>query len=177
MASPRTSAAHCVADGPDLSTADRMRERSFLVPVLLPGILLVFVVFALLGTVWPDDGVHVDAAEPDRPRQTQVGRATFYGPGFQGKRTASGARFDQQKMTAAHRTLPLGTRVRVTNLDNGRSVVVVINDRGPFGRKGTIIDLSKGAAGRLDFISDGITRVQLEVLDEPEQGRAEAGVE
>jgi rare lipoprotein A len=77
-------------------------------------------------------------------------------------------------MTAAHRTLPLGTRVRVTNLENGQSVILQINDRGPYGRnyrKGTIIDVSKGAAHRLEFISDGLTRVRLEVLsdEEPEQ--------
>jgi rare lipoprotein A len=158
-----------------------MRERSFVVPALLPGILLVFVVVGLLAVAWPERNSTAEAtAEPDRPPQTQVGRASFYGPGFQGRRTASGARFDQQKMTAAHRTLPLGTRVRVTNLDNGHSVVVLINDRGPYGRnrrKGTIIDVSKGAAARLDFISDGLTRVRLEVLEEPEEGRAEPDVE
>jgi rare lipoprotein A len=154
-----------------------MREGSFIVPALLPGILLVLVVAGLFAAAWPDRGAVGEAnAEPDRPRQTMVGKATFYGPGFQGRRTASGARFDQQKMTAAHRTLPLGTRVRVTNLDNGHSVVVLINDRGPYGRnrsRGAIIDVSKGAAARLDFIGDGLTRVRLEVLEEPETTRAE----
>jgi rare lipoprotein A len=154
-----------------------MREGSFIVPALLPGILLVLVVAGLLAAAWPDgDAAAETNAEPDRPRQTMVGKATFYGPGFQGRRTASGARFDQQKMTAAHRTLPLGTRVRVTNLDNGHSVVVLINDRGPYGRnrsRGAIIDVSKGAAAKLDFIGDGLARVRLEVLEEPEAGRAE----
>jgi rare lipoprotein A len=154
-----------------------MREGSFIVPALLPGILLVLVVAGLLAAAWPDPGTVAEAnTEPDRPRQTMVGKATFYGPGFQGRRTASGARFDQQKMTAAHRTLPLGTRVRVTNLDNGRSVVLLINDRGPYGRnrsRGAIIDVSKGAAAKLDFIGDGLARVRLEVLQEPEAARTE----
>jgi rare lipoprotein A len=156
------------------------KERSFIVPALLPGLLLVVAVVGLLALVWPERGPAAEAYEPDRPRQTQVGKATFYGPGFQGKRTASGARFDQQNMTAAHRTLPFGTRVRVTNLDNGQSVVVVVTDRGPYGRnrsRGAIIDLSKGAAAKLDFIGDGLTRVRLEVLDEPEDGRGDSGVE
>jgi rare lipoprotein A len=120
-------------------------------------------VLAMVACARPD----VDtAAEPPRVRET--GLATFYGPGFHGRRTASGARFNQNAMTAAHRTLPLGTRVRVTNLENGESVVLLINDRGPYGlnrRKGAIIDVSKGAAQRLDFIADGLARVRLEVLD------------
>ena len=75
----------------------------------------------------------------------QAGIASFYGPGFHGRRTASGERFDQRAMTAAHRTLPFGTRVRVVNIGNGKAVVVRISDRGPFVR-GRVIDLSAGAA-------------------------------
>lgn len=120
-------------------------------------------VLATVACTRPD----VDAgAEPPRVRQT--GLASYYGPGLHGRRTASGERFDQTEMTAAHRTLPLGTRVRVTNLENGASVVLTINDRGPYGRnrrRGAIIDVSKGAAQRLDFITDGLTRVRVEVLD------------
>jgi rare lipoprotein A len=100
-------------------------------------------------------------------RRAQVGLASYYGPGFHGEETASGEVFNQRAMTAAHRSLPLGTLVRVTNLENGRSVVVRINDRGPYGRnyrKGTIIDVSKGAAQRLRFIRDGLVRVKVEVL-------------
>jgi len=106
--------------------------------------------------------------EPERgARRVHVGLASFYGPGFHGEETASGEAFNQRAMTAAHRTLPLGTVVRVTNLENGRSVIVRINDRGPYGRnfrKGTIIDLSRGAAQRLRFIEDGLVRVRVEVL-------------
>ena len=93
------------------------------------------------------------------------GRATFYGDKFHGRKTASGERFSQRKMTAAHRSLPFGTRVRVTNLNNGKSVVVRINDRGPFGRdRRRVIDLSKAAARALDFIQSGWARVKIEVL-------------
>lgn len=91
------------------------------------------------------------------------GMASWYGPGFHGRRTANGERFNQYGMTAAHRTLPIGTQVRVTNLNNGRSVVVRINDRGPFSG-GRIIDLSKGAARLIGVIQSGVAPVRLEVL-------------
>jgi rare lipoprotein A len=101
----------------------------------------------------------------------QTGLASYYGPGFHGEETASGEIFDQRKMTAAHRTLPLGTVVRVTNLENGRRVVLRVTDRGPYGRnyrKGTVIDVSTGAARRLGFIRDGLTRVRIDVVKLPE---------
>ena len=91
------------------------------------------------------------------------GMASWYGPGFNGKRTASGERFRQNGLTAAHRTLPFGTIVRVTNLQNARTVDVRINDRGPFVR-GRIIDLSKGAAERLRMIRTGVVPVEVRVL-------------
>ncbi|MCG8910650.1 MULTISPECIES: septal ring lytic transglycosylase RlpA family protein [Pseudomonas] len=91
------------------------------------------------------------------------GTASYYGKAHHGKRTASGERFNQNALTAAHRTLAFGTRVRVTNLDNGRSVVVRINDRGPFGR-GRIIDVSKAAAEQLNMLRSGTARVRLEGL-------------
>ena len=94
----------------------------------------------------------------------QVGTASWYGPGFQGRRTANGERFDQNALTAAHRTLPFGTRVRVTNLNNERSVVVRINDRGPFVR-GRVIDVSRAAAVRLDMLRAGVVPVRVEALD------------
>jgi len=87
--------------------------------------------------------------------------ASWYGPGFHGKRTASGARFDQNAMTAAHKTLPFGTKLRVTF--QGVSVVVRISDRGPFAR-GRSLDLSKGAAKRIGLIGPGHGRVCYEVL-------------
>ena len=91
------------------------------------------------------------------------GTASYYGKAHHGKRTASGERFNQNALTAAHRTLAFGTRVKVTNLDNGRSVVVRINDRGPFGR-GRIIDVSKAAAEQLNMLRSGTARVCLEGL-------------
>lgn len=88
----------------------------------------------------------------------QCGGASWYGPGFNGKRTASGERFNQNAMTAAHKTLPLGSVVTVTDQRTGKSIRVTINDRGPYA-KGRIIDLSKGAASKLGFQSRGTTKV------------------
>jgi rare lipoprotein A len=96
---------------------------------------------------------------------SEDGLASWYGgdDGFEGKPTASGEIYDSSKMTAAHRDLPLGTLVRVTNLDNGKSVDVRINDRGPF-IHGRVIDLSQEAARRLDLIGPGIGPVRIEIL-------------
>jgi rare lipoprotein A len=94
---------------------------------------------------------------------TQSGKASWYGPGFHGKPTASGEVFDQALLTAAHNTLPLGSRAKVTNLANGNSVEVKINDRGPF-IPGRIIDLSHAAAGALGIVEAGIAQVRVEVL-------------
>jgi rare lipoprotein A len=105
-------------------------------------------------------------------RRSQTGLASYYGPGFHGEETASGEIFDQNEMVAAHRSLPLGTVVRVTNLENGRRVVLRVIDRGPYGknyRKGTIIDVSKGAARRLRFIRDGLVKVKVDVLRIPRE--------
>jgi len=93
----------------------------------------------------------------------QVGVASWYGPGFHGNRTANGEIYDQYEMTAAHPTLPLGTRAMVTNLTNGRSVEVRINDRGPF-VDGRAIDLSYAAARTLRMIGPGTARVRIDVL-------------
>jgi rare lipoprotein A len=91
------------------------------------------------------------------------GKASWYGPGFHGKKTASGEIYNQHKLTAAHKTLPLGTKARVINLDNGNTVEVEINDRGPF-IEGRIIDLSRAAAGALGFIELGLAPVQVELI-------------
>ena len=92
---------------------------------------------------------------------TQNGIASWYGPGFQGRRTANGERFDTNQLTAAHKTLPFGTRVRVQSMVNGKEVVVRINDRGPF-IKGRIIDLSRAAANAIGMA--GIKQVVIERL-------------
>src|SRR5262245_19144415 len=96
----------------------------------------------------------------------QVGLATWYGGGRHGGPTASGERFNKNALTAAHRTLPMNTRVRVTNQRNGRSVIVRVNDRGPFGGHGRIIDVSEAAARKLDMIEAGAVPVRLEVVHE-----------
>ncbi|HYD17979.1 MAG TPA: septal ring lytic transglycosylase RlpA family protein [Patescibacteria group bacterium] len=93
----------------------------------------------------------------------ETGIASWYGPDFHGKRTANGERYDQHELTAAHRTLQMPSLVRVTNLENGRSVVVRINDRGPFAH-GRVIDVSKRSAELLGFIGKGTARVRLEVM-------------
>ena len=92
-----------------------------------------------------------------------TGRASWYGPGFAGRSTASGDRFDPKALTAAHRNLPFGTPVRVTNLHNGRSVVVTINDRGPY-VKGRVLDVSLGAARALGMLRRGVASVLIQPL-------------
>lgn len=93
----------------------------------------------------------------------ETGIASWYGPNFHGKPTANGEKFDQNLMTAAHRTLPLPSAVRVTNLENGRSIQLRVNDRGPFAR-GRIIDVSRRAAQLLDFERNGTAKVRVEIL-------------
>jgi rare lipoprotein A len=97
-------------------------------------------------------------------RASQTGIASWYGPGFHGKATASGVIYDQNDLTAAHQTLPLGTRVLVTHLETGSSTEVTINDRGPFA-KGRIIDLSYAAGKALGMIGPGTIPVRVEVID------------
>ena len=94
---------------------------------------------------------------------TTVGGASWYGPGFNGRLSASGEVFNQYDLTAAHRTLPFGTRVLVTNLNTGQQVTVRINDRGPYAGD-RVIDLSKGAAEQIGIVSSGVGTVQLDVL-------------
>ena len=96
-------------------------------------------------------------------RSVSRGQASWYGPGFYGNRTASGEVLRPGTLTAAHRTLPFGTQVRVTNMGNGRSAIVRINDRGPFSGH-RVIDLAHGAASNLGLISSGVANVKLEVL-------------
>ena len=115
------------------------------------------------------DGVHNsnwDPASVNRIQSLQAkvaSLASWYGPGFHGRRTASGEIYNQNALTAAHKSLPFGTRVRVTNLNNGRSVIVKVNDDGPH-IPGRVIDLSKGAAERIGMLSSGVAPVRLEVL-------------
>ncbi len=114
----------------------------------------------------PPTGAKVPLPSTVEPGASQSGIASWYGPGFHGQPTASGMIYDQGELTAAHQTLPLGTKVMVTNLNNGKSTEVSINDRGPFA-KGRIIDLSYAAARSLGMIGPGTIPVRIEVIDGP----------
>ncbi|XBQ15758.1 MAG: septal ring lytic transglycosylase RlpA family protein [Oceanicaulis sp.] len=103
------------------------------------------------------------APENDTPRVVETGLASWYGPGFHGNLTANGEIFSQHDMSAAHPSLPLPSLARVTRIDTGESVLVRINDRGPF-VEGRVIDLSRAAADALGFIDDGVAEVRIEAL-------------
>lgn len=110
------------------------------------------------------DGSKIVRVNPGKVLLTLEGIASYYADDFHGKMTSNGEIFDMHSLTAAHKVFPFGTKVRVTNLENGKSVVVRINDRGPFvGAR--IIDLSLGAAKELEMVQKGTTRVRLEVLE------------
>lgn len=121
--------------------------------------LILLFAFAMPLVLSAPDPVHAQVDE-----EIQIGMASWYGAELAGNATASGEVFRPSKLTAAHPSLPLGTRVRVKNLDNGLTVVVRINDRGPFA-KNRIIDLSERAAQQLGMINDGVARVRVVPLD------------
>jgi peptidoglycan lytic transglycosylase len=116
------------------------------------------------------DGVQVKT-ENGHPVVEQVGEASWYGKFHQGRKTANGERFDQKKLTAAHPTLPLGIEAKVTNLETGKSVDVIINDRGPY-VKGRDLDLSKAAAQKIGVTEDGTAPVKIEAAVTPAPGLA-----
>jgi rare lipoprotein A len=122
------------------------------------------VVIFLALSIFCGCAVHRREAFPPGVKGVEVGWASWYGKDFHGRRTASGAVYDMYQLTAAHKTLPLGTSAMVTHLDNGKSVMVTINDRGPFVR-GRIIDLSYAAAQALGMVEEGVARVRIEVFD------------
>ena len=113
----------------------------------------------------PSASATPEVATPEKEAGThhESGEASYYGEELAGRPTASGESFDPSKMTAAHRTLPLGTRLRVTNTTNGQSVVVRVNDRGPFAKR-RVLDLSKGAAKSIGMLRSGTARVRIELL-------------
>jgi rare lipoprotein A (peptidoglycan hydrolase) len=137
--------------------ADRRLYFSWLVAVLLP---LMGCASAVNRRPSPRPLV---VSRPAHSQPGQLALASWYGPGFQGNHTASGEIYNQYALTAAHRTLPLGTPVEVTNLANGKSVRVRITDRGPYVR-GRSIDLSRGAAKRLGMVKAGVSRVRIKPL-------------
>lgn len=117
-----------------------------------------FCYLALMGMV-----IYITACAP---KITQTGKASFYADKFNGRKTANGERFSNSKLTAAHKTLPFGTKVKVTNLSNGKTVKVRINDRGPF-VAGRMIDLSKKAAKRIDLVNNGVGNVKIKYRKKP----------
>lgn len=96
--------------------------------------------------------------------QVQTGKASFYADKFEGSPTASGEKYKHSKLTAAHRSLPFGTKVRVTNMANNETVEVIVNDRGPY-VDNRVIDLSRSAAEKLGFVNQGLAEVKIEVID------------
>ncbi|MGE5175415.1 MAG: septal ring lytic transglycosylase RlpA family protein [Hyphomicrobiales bacterium] len=124
--------------------------------------LMVFGCASSGGALRPSaDPPRADARTGD---DAEIGLASYYAHRFDGRRTAYGERYDEDDLTAAHPTLPAGTMVRVTNLENGRKVVLRINDRGPW-KKDRVIDVSYAAARKLGFVRDGIARVRVEVVE------------
>jgi rare lipoprotein A len=137
----------------------RNRHRPFTTAAL---VLLVTVSGA---TAQATSGLHEQNTHIHKVRKwSQTGKATWYGRGFQGRKTASGEAFDLNMLTCAHRTLPIGTLLRVTNLSNRRTIMVRVNDRGPV-PEGLIADLSYGAARRLGFSKTGTARIRLEKVE------------
>lgn len=140
---------------------------------MLPRAMLPRLIALALATGCAAGGARSDPAYAPNAGRHEEGLASWYGPGFHGRTTASGIPFDSRAMVAAHPTLPFGTRVRVVRLATGESVVVRIVDRGPAAgprSRGVVIDLSEGAAERLGFIREGRTRVRVEVLEGAEGG-------
>jgi rare lipoprotein A len=127
--------------------------------------LTLCIVLLVAGFVQPSQAQQKAAKPASTAAKEQIGNAVFYSDKLIGRPLTSGEKYDRNALTAAHRTLPLGTAVRVTNLKNNKSVVVRINDRGPHGPKGDIIDLSGRAAEELDLIKSGRGKVKLEVVE------------
>jgi len=136
--------------------------------------LLFAVVLLAAGAARPSDArasSHSSAHQRHDQKRNQTDMASFYGRECKGQRTASGERFDPDQLTAAHRTLPFGTLLKVTNLDNDRHVVVRVNDSGPYARN-RVLDLSRAAARKLGFEREGTAYVRLQVV---KMGRGEGG--
>jgi rare lipoprotein A (peptidoglycan hydrolase) len=119
-------------------------------------------------------GYHFATQASRELKYVEQGEASWYAPGFQGKKTASGEPYNPNELTAAHRKLPLGSKATVTNLDNGKKVQVEITDRGPYA-EGRTIDLSKAAAKKLDMLGDGTAPVRIEATERQLEGKKESG--
>ena len=166
-------------DVQETSASPASRPKPLWVVLAVLGALVLVALLGAIASHKPDvaegPGAALAPAVPDtdvvaKPKAPEVaaqpigtGTASYYGPGLAGNPTASGEPFDPGALTAAHRTLPFGSRVRVTNAANDRSVIVRINDRGPFAKR-RIIDVSKAAARKLGMIEEGTATVRLELL-------------
>lgn len=130
---------------------------------LYPGVVLLSAVLLAEGGLSPGNADSLPTATSARTAVTETGIASYYADKYHGRTTASGEVFDTSKLTAAHRSLPFGTMVKVTHLGSQRSVTVRINDRGPF-VAGRVIDLSRAAARELRMEKDGLAKVKVEIL-------------
>ncbi|MGD9950302.1 MAG: septal ring lytic transglycosylase RlpA family protein [Desulfobulbus sp.] len=158
-----------------------MRTSKLVFMVMIGLVLLEFSFGQLLNTVSVAEAnessvavahaISPPAAIAPKPKKWMKGKASYYADRFNGRKTASGQIFHQGRLTAAHRYLPLGTKVRVINLRNKRSVEVHINDRGPW-CKGRVIDLSKAAAKKLGMMPRGVAMVKLEVIEASSSGKS-----
>jgi rare lipoprotein A len=128
----------------------------------------IFILIVFSTSVSAQDSSKLSNSKKVKKTAIQYGIASFYSNSFQGKKTSSGEIFSQKKLTAAHNTLPLGTYIRVTNLKNGKTVVVKVNDR-LHHRNKRLVDLSYAAAQKLGYVKSGLTRVKVEVLGKKPQ--------
>ena len=125
--------------------------------------IVLLAISAAILLAWPV-GAEQSLERKSKGGQIEVGTGSWYGPGFHGKQTANGEIFDQTKLTAAHPTLPLPSTIAITNLANNRSLILRVNDRGPY-IEGRIVDVSQRAAQILGFEKEGLATLQVEVLD------------
>ncbi|HVI92524.1 MAG TPA: septal ring lytic transglycosylase RlpA family protein [Anaeromyxobacter sp.] len=138
-----------------------------------PAVALVAALACTHAPTRPGPGEQSPAPAARPQERGEVGLASFYGRRFHGRKTASGERYDMRGLTCAHPSAPFGARLRVTDLETGKSVVVTVTDRGPF-RRGRIVDLSLAAARRLGMLERGVARVRVEALAD---GQDDEGVE
>ncbi len=140
-----------------------LRRRLFMTWAALRWLALMFVIAPAV-----EAPLVAHPSEPSKPVKVWMGNASWYGPGFDGRKTANGEVFDSQALTAAHPTLPFGSLVRIVNTESGRYQVVRINDRGPY-QEGREIDVSLRTARNLGMIRHGVSRVRLELLALPDR--------
>jgi rare lipoprotein A len=146
--------------GDMLPAGTAMRPKRFYARSRLAPLFLLIVALLLPGC----SAGRANRSDPSLAGYTERGKASFYSMKFQFRKTASGERFNNYALTAAHKTLPFGTKVRVINVRNGKSVDVIINDRGPF-VKGRIIDLTRKAFARIENIDKGLAQVSIKVVN------------